>query len=155
MSWWSYAPMSTRFNYYMPIYLCSVMLICLDTLMTTCSHARMLLCSHVFTCLVEYVEDRILPCSLLDAHFIDCLHAWMFTCLNAYTLTCFGDLMLLISHSFLIICYYAACFEDNMLPCTHTLIFTCLISTHAHTLGWWYVSMFSGLSDCEVAHLYP
>ena len=100
------------------------------------------------------------------AHML--LHAWLVTyvhgrsyypmlthecsLMNAHTLSCFHDHMLPRSHSLLIICYYAACFEDNMLSCTHTLIFTCLISTHVHTLGWWYVSMFGTLSDRVVTH---
>jgi len=52
-----------------------------DDHMLTCTYALMLTCSYMLGLSLEYVKDRILPCSLLDSHFIDCLHAWMFTCL--------------------------------------------------------------------------
>ena len=130
MLWWSYAPMSTCFNYYMPTCLCTLMLICLDALMITCSHAPMLLCSHVLTCLVvtfvhgsSYSPTLTFGCSL----------SWLLICLNAHTLTCFDDHMLPSSHALLIRCYYAVGFDDNMLPCTLLLIFTCLISTYTCT----------------------
>ena len=139
----------------MPVY-CHAHLF--GALMITCLHARMLLCLNVLTCLACQLSTwKIVFMLTLGCTFywlLTCLDAHTITCLDAHTITCFDDLTLQNSHSFLIICYYAACFEDNILPCTYTLIFTCLISTHVHTVGWWYVSMFGGLSDCAVAHLY-
>ena len=113
---------------------------------------------HVFTYAHMLLHAWLVTCVHGRSHYPmlthECSLVWLLTCLNAHTLSCFHDHMLPRSHSLLIICYYAACFEDNMLSCTHTLIFTCLISTHVHTLGWWYVSMFGTLSDRVVAHLY-
>ena len=131
----------------MPVY-CHAHLF--GALMITCLHARMLLCLNVLTCLACQLSTWKIVFMLT----LGCTFYWLLTCLDAHTITCFDDLTLQNSHSFLIICYYAACFDDNILPCTYTLIFTCLISTHVHTVGWWYVSMFGGLSDCAVAHLY-
>ena len=142
----SYAPMFACFD--------DRMLPCLHALTITCphafapsclyvwmlwrSHTHMHLCCYAHMFLLAwlshlYMEAHILPHSLLDAHFLDCSHAWMFTCLNAHTLTCFDDHMLPSSHALLIRCYYAVCFDDNMLPCTLLLIFTCLISTYTCT----------------------
>ena len=106
---------------------------CFDDHMLTCTYALILICFYLLGLSYVYMEARILPCSLLDAHFFDCSHAWVVICLNAHMLTCFANHILPSSHALLIKCYCVACFDDNMLPCTLTLIFTCLISTHMCT----------------------
>ena len=106
---------------------------CFDDHMLTCTYAVMLTCSYLLGLSQVYTEAHVLPCSLLDAYFLDCSHAWMVTFLNAHTLTCFDDHMLPSSHALVIKCNYVTCFDNNMLPCTFTLIFTCLISIHMST----------------------
>ena len=72
---------------------------CFDDHMLTCTYAIMLTCSYLLGLSQVYTEAHVLPCSLLDAYFLDCSHAWMVTFLNAHTLTCFDDHMLLCSRT--------------------------------------------------------
>ena len=168
------ALMITCFYVYMPLWSYTSMFMCLNEHMFPCLHALTITCPYACVLSCSFVwsfDDHMLTCTyalMLKCSYmlglsieymvfmltLGCTFYWLLTCLDAHTITCFDDLTLQNSHSFLIICYYAACFDDNILPCTYTLIFTCLISTHVHTVGWWYVSMFGGLSDRAVAHLY-
>ena len=74
---------------------------CLYVWMLWWSHAHMHLCCYAHMFLLAwlshlYMEAHILPHSLLDAHFLDCSHAWMLTRLHVLMITC--------SHALLIRC---------------------------------------------------
>ena len=57
--------------------------------MLRCTYAFMLISSNMLGLSQVYMEDRILPCSLLDAHLLNCSHAW-----DAHMLECSHAIML-------------------------------------------------------------